>query len=133
MTGKLVKVTCLFAMLVLGAPVSGSWDDKWDKACKGPTQFEEDKNFPMQGLMDEESKAQWWWTGQGSQIMPYEWFLHLKQAENPRCDNCENKTSNLFRDKDNMQRFRFVFAAQTSDVMREANPDNLPKIGRAHV
>ena len=52
-----------------------------------------------------------YFTEQGSQILPYSWFLALEQAGN----------TTLFRDNANMNRFRYL--AQKPDTM---NPDGLP-------
>jgi hypothetical protein len=52
-----------------------------------------------------------YFTSQGSQILPYDWFLALEQADNTR----------LFRDPENVLRFRYL--PQKPDSM---NPDGLP-------
>ena len=53
----------------------------------------------------------YYFTSQGSQILPYDWFLVLEQPEN----------DHLFRDQENMLKFRYL--AQKPDSM---NPDGLP-------
>lgn len=55
--------------------------------------------------------ARFYFTSQGSQILPYDWFLALEQAN----------TQSLFRLDQNMARFRYLL--QKPDP---ANPDGLP-------
>jgi hypothetical protein len=53
----------------------------------------------------------YYFTSQGSQILPYDWFLVLEQPENDQ----------FFRDQENMLKFRYLI--QKPDSM---NPDGLP-------
>ena len=53
----------------------------------------------------------YYFTSQGSQILPYDWFLVLEQLENDQ----------LFRDQKNLLKFRYL--VQKPDSM---NPDGLP-------
>ena len=53
----------------------------------------------------------YYFTSQGSQILPYDWFLVLEQPENDQ----------LFRDQKNLLKFRYL--VQQPDSM---NPDGLP-------
>ncbi|NQZ59814.1 MAG: hypothetical protein HRT88_20370, partial [Lentisphaeraceae bacterium] len=52
-----------------------------------------------------------WFTGQGSKMIPYEWFLYLEQKDN----------ENLFSDKNNMLKFGFI-----PQIKSLLNPDALP-------
>ena len=52
-----------------------------------------------------------YFTNQGSRMMPYDWFLALEQAE----------SQELFRSKQNINAFRFLPAKPT-----DLNPDGLP-------
>ncbi len=63
-----------------------------------------------QGWTAQEREA-FYFTSQGSQLCPYDWFLALEQAE----------STNLFRADANMERFRWLPARPTS-----LNPDGLP-------
>ncbi len=55
---------------------------------------------------------QWWWfTSQGTQIIPYDWFMHLEQAGN----------TEPLRSNDNMRRLGYLVQRPTS-----LNPDGLP-------
>ncbi len=59
-----------------------------------------------------EQEQEWFWfTTQGSQILPYEWFLVLEQASNDR----------LFRSTANFERFKYLNARPS-----KLNPDGLP-------
>ena len=60
---------------------------------------------------DQRNAERFWFTSQGSQIMPYDWFLALEQASNTA----------LFRDPGNMERLRFIQGRAS-----ELNPENLP-------
>ncbi|MCZ6618024.1 MAG: di-heme-cytochrome C peroxidase [Gammaproteobacteria bacterium] len=51
-------------------------------------------------------------TSQGSQLMPYSWFLALEQADSDR----------LFRDSENIRRFGYIPQGKTPGI----NPDGLP-------
>ena len=53
----------------------------------------------------------WYFTSQGTQIIRYDWFLHLEQATN----------QTAFRSDDNMTRLRYLPQSAT-----ELNPDALP-------
>lgn len=56
--------------------------------------------------------ADFYRTSQGSQLIPYAWFLALEQAGN----------NNLFRDDQNIKKFGYI--PQTADTI--SNPDGLP-------
>ncbi len=60
----------------------------------------------------EEMREAFYFTSQGSHIMPYEWFLYLEQATN----------DNLFRANDNVTSFRYI----PSKPSKSWNPDGLP-------
>ena len=62
---------------------------------------------------NKQTQLNFWFTSQGSQIIPYTWFLALEQASNPE----------LFRSDKNMRRLGYLPAAK--DVGNQ-NPDNLP-------
>ncbi len=57
----------------------------------------------------EEQKQTWYWTGQGSMMMPYSWFLYLEDAN-----------GKLFRSDENMQKFGHIPAKKSPK-----NPDGL--------
>src|SRR4051812_49291508 len=63
-----------------------------------------------QGWKPKESQR-FYFTSQGSQIVPYDWFLALEQADG----------ETPFRDNRNMLRFRYLVQEPDS-----ANPDGLP-------
>ena len=58
-----------------------------------------------------DEKDRFWFTDQGSRIVPYKWFLHLPRADSPA----------LFRDDANIERIRYI---PTGPSPR--NPDGLP-------
>lgn len=59
----------------------------------------------------EDTQQSFYFTNQGSRLMPYAWFLALEQAENQE----------LFRSDDNVNAFRYLPTKPT-----ELNPDGLP-------
>src|SRR4051812_4583400 len=63
-----------------------------------------------QGWTADEREA-FYYTPQGSQLIPYDWFLHLEKKDGPT----------LFRDDGNMDRLRLVTRAKSG-----RNPDGLP-------
>lgn len=67
-------------------------------------------NLP-QGWSNERQQA-FWYTSQGSKIVPYDWFLVLEQADN----------TIPFRSDDNIERLRYIPAFPTADW----NPDGVP-------
>jgi hypothetical protein len=77
-------------------------------------EIREGVNGADQGL-DEDTQARWWFTGQGSQLIPYEWFLYLEQKD----------SSELFRHPDNMRRYGYFYADSNPSVLAH-NPDGLP-------
>jgi len=58
----------------------------------------------------EASQQEFYFTTQGSQILPYKWFLHLEQANN----------NSLFRSNKNIRRFAYIPSGKT-----KRNPDGL--------
>ncbi|MBI1790317.1 MAG: hypothetical protein HYR60_22520 [Acidobacteria bacterium] len=60
---------------------------------------------------DQKTAERFWFTSQGSRMMPYDWFLALEQASN----------TTAFRDPANMERLRYIQGPAS-----ELNPDNLP-------
>ena len=56
-------------------------------------------------------RQEFWFTDQGSQIIPYAWFVHLEQAA----------STAKFIDATNMDRYRYLPQKPT-----EMNPDGLP-------
>ncbi len=59
-----------------------------------------------------EERQEFWFTDQGSLIMPYTWFLHLEQADN----------TGKFKDSDNMNSYGYLPQKPTAKY----NPDGLP-------
>ncbi|QEH36813.1 hypothetical protein OJF2_53980 [Aquisphaera giovannonii] len=66
--------------------------------------------YPDQGWSPADSRR-FYWTSQGSQIMPYDWFLALEQADSEK----------PFRSQENLLRYRYL--PQKPD---SSNPDGLP-------
>ncbi len=66
--------------------------------------------FLAQGWQKSESQR-FWFTSQGSQLVPYDLFLALEQAGSQK----------LFRDDENIERLRYIPAKKS-----ELNPDELP-------
>ncbi len=66
-------------------------------------------------MLEEAQQVAWWFTGQGSQVMPYDWFLYLEQKDSRA----------LFRHPDNMRRYGY-FYADPSPLVQAHNPDGLP-------
>src|SRR6185503_5297616 len=60
-----------------------------------------------------EQKEQFWFTSQGSQLLPYDWFLHLKQASSDQ----------LFRADENLLRLGYVPTKKSTPIL---NPGALP-------
>lgn len=60
---------------------------------------------------DDDKRQQFWFTPQGSQIIPYDWFLSLELPN----------SEELFFEKENMDRLRYI----PQDVT-DLNPDRLP-------
>jgi hypothetical protein len=61
---------------------------------------------------DHETRMEWWYTSQGSRLLPYDWFLALEQPDKKE----------LLSAKDNLEHYRFV--AWPADS--KWNPDGLP-------
>jgi len=93
---RLSALTYMIALASSGIAVSG---------------YAQSADIDLQQNWDQKSAERFWFTSQGSQIMPYDWFLALEQASNTA----------LFRDPANMERLRFIEGPAS-----ELNPDNLP-------
>ncbi len=61
---------------------------------------------------DHATRMEWWYTSQGTRVMPYVWFLALEQAYSKA----------LVRSDENLKRFRFI----TWPADPKWNPDGLP-------
>lgn len=61
---------------------------------------------------DHETRLEWWYTSQGSRVLPYDWFLALERPG----------SEELVRSKENLERYRFI--AWPADP--KWNPDGLP-------
>jgi len=59
-----------------------------------------------------ETRMQWWFTSQGSRLLPYDWFFALERPD----------SQEMLASKDNLERYRFV--AWSADP--QWNPDGLP-------
>jgi len=70
-----------------------------------------DKMIVLEQGWDDETKARFRTTGQGSLIIPYDWFLFLEQANN----------TELFRSNENIERLHYI--PQEPDAW---NPDGVP-------
>lgn len=61
---------------------------------------------------DHETRMAWWYTSQGSRLLPYDWFLALERSD----------SEELVSSEDNLARYRFI--AWPADS--KWNPDGLP-------
>jgi hypothetical protein len=75
-----------------------------------------DYTFKTPGYLDQnwghETRMEWWYTSQGSRLLPYDWFLALERPD----------SKELVRSKENLEQYRFV--AWPADS--KWNPDGLP-------
>jgi len=62
---------------------------------------------------NDETRNEWWYTGQGSLLIPYDWFRVLEQAANEE----------RFGSDKNMERLGFIYSTKKDDKW---NPDGLP-------
>ncbi|XOV89766.1 MAG: di-heme-cytochrome C peroxidase [Pseudomonadota bacterium] len=104
-------VPLLALILVFSAQLSAKTE--YDGACLLPYDSE-----PANQGLSARTQAEWWWTGQGSQVIPYRWFLHLEQAD----------SRDLFRRPAHMEQFGYFFAPADfpAELAEEFNPDGLP-------
>ncbi len=70
-----------------------------------------DRTVNLQQGWSEQQQQQFWFTSQGSQVVPYDWFLVLEQE----------KSQELIRSNENLDRLRFMVEKPSP-----ANPDGLP-------
>src|SRR5437764_324511 len=68
-------------------------------------------SIDLQQNWDRTTKEQFWFKDQGSEMLPYDWYLALEQAS----------STTLFRDSAKMERLRF-----TQGPTSTLNPDGLP-------
>lgn len=104
------RTVCRLIICIVTIPLC-SFADKWDSACQIPYETE-----PARQGLDAKTQVYWWFTGQGSQIMPYEWFLHLEQTG--------SKT--LFKHPENLRSYGYIYASNDNKEVIEWNPDRLP-------
>ncbi len=82
-----------------------------DHGAPEPETWEYTGGFLDQGW-DHETQMEWWYTSQGSWVIPYDWYLALERAD----------SKELVRSALNMERLRFI--AWPPDP--KWNPDGLP-------
>ncbi len=70
-----------------------------------------DRTVNLEQGWSEQQQQQFWFTSQGSQVVPYDWFLVLEQE----------KSQELIRSNENLDRLRFMVEKPSP-----ANPDGLP-------
>ena len=94
----------------------GSYNNIVDQAASEKTESKSGYSGKVPGYLDQnwthDTRMEWWYTSQGSRLLPYNWFLALEQPD--------NKT--LIRSKENLEQYRFV--SWTADP--KWNPDGLP-------
>ncbi len=73
-----------------------------------------DENVPeyLDQGWDYETRMEWWYTSQGSRVIPYKWYLALEMPDSEK----------LVRSSENMQRLRFI----EWPAHETWNPDGLP-------
>ena len=99
------KRVVIFALLVLVG--IGAYFTQCNKVDLGGKQ----SAIYLQQNWTDADRAYFYFADQGSRLIPYDYFLHLEQAENTA----------LFRSDDNMRRMGLIPAAQS-----KTNPDGLP-------
>lgn len=83
---------------------SAKIENKSDYRGKVPDYLEQNWNH--------EKRMEWWYTSQGSRLLPYNWFLALEQPDKRE----------LISAKENLEQYRFVAWSKDS----KWNPDGLP-------
>jgi hypothetical protein len=106
--GKLTVLTLCLGLLP-GCELQATGDDGLITLEQGGPP-DEPPIFLDQGW-DDATRAAFYQTTQGSRMLPYEWFLHLEQADSRQA----------FRANSNMRRMGFLV-----DPVTDANPDRLP-------
>jgi mono/diheme cytochrome c family protein len=109
MNTKLKMLGCCAALLIgcpddNNKPTPPKTDGKPGYASKTPGYL--DQNW------DHETRMEWWYTSQGSRLLPYDWFLALERPD----------SKELVSSKENLEQYRFV--AWPADP--KWNPDGLP-------
>ncbi|HEY8036592.1 MAG TPA: di-heme-cytochrome C peroxidase [Methylobacter sp.] len=94
---------------------SGRYKNSVDTADK-EIPIKTDYTSKTPGYLDQnwghETRMEWWYTSQGSRLLPYDWFLALERPD----------SKELVRSKENLEQYRFV--AWPADS--KWNPDGLP-------
>lgn len=103
-------ISTLMTVLLWGAFPTSAMADECTPAFPGAVGCQVTVN---QGW-DSEKQNDFWFTGQGSNIIPYGWFLNLEQANN----------ADLFRDPSNINFYGYL--PQNKQGPESLNPDGLP-------
>ena len=91
---------------------SGHGQTTWAQSCdSGPFDGAFDGEVVLPQNWDCRDRQEFWFTDQGSQIIPYVWFLHLEQTDSRA----------KYVDPANMDRYRYLPQQPTA-----LNPDGLP-------
>lgn len=104
-------VSALMAMLLWGAFTTSATEaaKKADCTPAFPGAFE--CQVTVDQGWDSKKQQEFWFTGQGSNIIPYSWFLKLEKANSAK----------LFRSPDNIDSYRYLPQGKS-----DMNPDGLP-------
>lgn len=116
-----MKLTFIWLLSVFVVTMLGctdvSQDTLSDTSSDGASDFygsyEEQKTLPQGWDWDQQQK--FWYLPQGSQIIPYQWFLALKQKDQDK----------NFRDSANMDGYRYIPQMKVAETAAY-NPDGLP-------
>lgn len=115
-----VKFVAIFVIALMAVTLAGGkyyqhLDDDPDRGAKAITAGEFDESFPVPGYLDQgwdESDSLWFYTTtQGSNLLPYDFFLVLEQANSDA----------LFRSDANIDHYRYLVQKPTF-----FNPDGFP-------
>ena len=94
----------------------GNYNNVVDQAVSKKTEIKSGYPEKVPDFLDQnwnhETRMEWWYTSQGSRLLPYDWFLALEQADSEK----------LISSKENLEQYRFV--AWPADS--KWNPDGLP-------
>ena len=107
-----VSVKIRFVLALVALLLAAGCDSSVDKKPAAATQMS--SAVLLDQKWTKETSEHFWWTSQGSPVLPYDWFLALEVAD----------SSELFAARTHFDRLRYITV--TAEEKSSKNPGNLP-------
>ena len=84
----------------------------WLAAIASQVAAQPTRSIDLKQNWNDDTRQKFWFTSQGSRLIPYSWFLHLEQE----------KAAKPFGDPDNMRRLGYIPVDQPDPELKPGRP-----------